>query len=307
MAYDTSCSAGREKAPKAAQRRGVAMAQRRRTAIAVVPILVIACALAAAAVIASAIGPAWFRSRYESEKAHLLRGAKPLAAPAPESGALPEPVRRYLEVTKAAQRPPLTFAILKQRGALRIAAGKPWMPFESEQVYTLDPPGFVWLAKARAAPLVSMLARDEFVAGKGNMLVTLLGALTMADARGPEMDLGAGLRYWGEIIAFPEALRSRELRWAALDARRARLAIEQGDLRMAAVVEFGGDGLPVAVHADRYRDASGTQVLTPWSGRMEEWKPVDGRLFPTRWESVWHLPEGDLSVVRMQILAVQTG
>jgi hypothetical protein len=279
-----------------------------RTAIAAVPIVVIACALVVAAVVAAAVGPIWFRSRYEVEKAHLLRSAKPLVAgPAQEPEALPAPVRRYLEVTRGAERPPLAFAIVEQRGALRTGAGKPWMPFDAEQVYTLDPPGFVWLAKARAAPLVSMLARDEFVAGKGNMLVTLLGALTMANARGPEMDLGAGLRYWGEIIAFPEALRSPALRWEALDARRARLAIEQGDLRMNAVVEFGPDGLPSAMHAERYRDASGTQVLTPWSGHMRNWKPVSGRLFPTGWESVWHLPEGDLSAVRMEILAVHTG
>jgi hypothetical protein len=216
-------------------------------------------------------------------------------------------VRRYLEVTGTAGRPPLTFAVLEQRGALRPAAGKPWMPFEAEQVYSFDPPGFVWRATARAAPLVQMLARDRFVGGKGNMLITLSGAITLADARGPEMDLGAGLRYWGEIVAFPEALRSPFLRWDGIDDTRARLSIEQGSLRMSAVVEFGPEGLPVAIHAERYRDVGGTQVLTPWSGHSREWKPVSGRLFPTHWESVWHLPEGDFSAVRMEVLSVHTG
>jgi uncharacterized protein DUF6544 len=266
------------------------------------------CALVVAGLAASALGSARFRRRYEKEKADLLRAAKPLAAAqGTEPDALPEPVRKYLDVTGAAARPPLTFALLKQRGTLRTAADKPWMPFEAEQVYSLDPPGFVWLARARAAPLVRMLARDEFVAGKGNMLVSLLGVFTMADARGPEMNLGAGLRYWGEVVAFPEAVRSPFLRWEAMDATRARLAIEQGDLRMRAVVEFGPEGLPVAVHADRWRDAAGGQVLTPWSGHSREWKPLGGRLFPTKWESVWHLPEGDLSVVRMEVLAIHGG
>jgi hypothetical protein len=75
------------------------------------------------------------------------------------------------------------------------------MPFEAEQVYSTEPPGFIWLAKARVAPPVHLMARDKFVDGKGNMLIRMLGLVTVADGRGPEMDQGAGLRYWSEVIA----------------------------------------------------------------------------------------------------------
>jgi uncharacterized protein DUF6544 len=76
---------------------------------------------------------------------------------------------------------------------------------------------------------------------------------------------------------------------------------------MSAVVEFDGGGFPVAVHADRYREVNGTPVLTPWSGHSRDWKVMEGRPFPTTWESVWHLPEGDFVAVRMQILSVHAG
>ena len=75
---------------------------------------------------------------------------------------------------------------------------------------------------------------------------------------------------------------------------------------MTAVIEFNDDGLPTAVHAERYRDVDGKQALTPWSGYIRDWKRVAERLFPTRWESVWHLPESDLTAVRIEILELRT-
>ena len=268
----------------------------------------IVAALVLALLVAAAVGSRRFGNRYEKEKADLIERASALPASAPAIAAaadLPLPVQKYLQVTRSLQKPGLKIAILMQRGTLRAAADKPWMPFQAEQVYSIDPPAFVWLANARFAPLVRLLARDKFVGGKGNMLITLLGLFVIADARGPQIDLGAGLRYWGEIVAFPEAIRSQYLRWEPVNEQRARLTIEQGSLKMSAVIEFNGDGFPIGVHTDRYRDVKGKPVLTRWSGYSRDWKLVDGRLFPTSWESVWHLTEGDFTAVRMEILAVQ--
>lgn len=260
--------------------------------------------------VASALAGRRFRERYETEKAALLqkaRSAPPPAGADSEVAHLPSPVRRYLEVTRAVGKPVPRFAVLQQRGGLRTAADKPWMPFESEQVYSLEPPGFVWFARAKLAPGVHMLARDKFVDMRGNMWVTLEGLVTLADGVGPEMDQGAALRFWGEVLAFPELVRSPYVRWEAMTDTQARVRIEQGGLKLEAVIEYDAQGLPVAMHAQRYRDVNGKAVLTPWTGHSREWRELDGRLFPTRWESVWHLPEGDFPAVRMEILHLQTG
>jgi hypothetical protein len=180
------------------------------------------------------------------------------------------------------------------------------MPFEAEQAYSFDPPGFVWRARADVAPLVHMMARDRFVDGRGNMRITVEGALTVADVVGPEIDQGAGLRHWGEVLAFPEVVLHPALRWEPIDERRARMTVRQGALEMSGVVEFDAEGHPSATHAQRFRDVNGTGVLTPWSGLSTGWKTIDGRLFPSHWESVWHLPEGDLVAVKMDVVAVST-
>lgn len=274
-------------------------------------VLVVAAVLALvlAAVAVSAAGTARFRERYRAEKEALLERAR--SAPArtgnPAAAAsLPAPVRRYLELTGAAGRPALRTAVLRQRGRIRAAADKPWMPFQSEQVYSTDPPGFVWLARAHATPLVHVMARDAFLDGRGHLLVRLLGVLTVADGRRPHVDQGAALRYWGEIVSFPEAVLDPRLRWEPIDDRHARL-VAHGAPEVSAVVEFDVAGLPAATHAERYRDVGGRGVLTPWSGHSLDWRVIDGRLFPSRWRSVWHLAEGDLDAVELEILGVETG
>lgn len=277
--------------------------------MALVVLVGVAAALVLALLVASAVGTRRFRDRYHAERADILRRANavPVSGFAAASAArLPPPVQRYLQATRSSVQAGLKVVVLKQRGSLRAAHDGPWMPFEAEQVYSMEPPGFVWLASARLAPFVHMLARDKFVDAEGHMLVSLLGLFSVADARGPEMDLGAGLRYWGEIMAFPEMVRSPHLQWEPLTEREARLTIRQDGLKMTAVIEFADNALPSAVHAERYRDVDGKQVLTPWSGYTRDWKHVAERLFPTKWESVWHLPEGDITAVRIEILELQT-
>jgi hypothetical protein len=151
-----------------------------------------------------------------------------------------------------------------------------------------------------------MWARDRFVDGLGNMLVRLLGVLTVADGKGPTIDQGAALRFWGEVISFPEMVLDSHLSWQPIDERHARLGIEHGELKLEATVDFDEQGFPSAVHADRYRDVGGTPVLTAWSGHSRDWKAFGGRMFPSRWESVWHLPEGDFSAVKIELLSVRT-
>jgi hypothetical protein len=244
------------------------------------------------------------RRTYEAEKAALLGRAKG-ATPAVSAAPPPGPVRKYLDATRGFANPALTSALLRQAGGLRVKPGGRLIPFESEQVYTLCPPGFVWFAKARLAPFISLLARDAFVDGKGNMVVALPGGIRVVDARGAQIDQGAALRYWGEIEAFPDAAAA--MRWEAVDNARARFTVEDDGLRIGALVEFDAGGFPFATHADRYRDVGGGKAeLTAWSGYFAEWKSLGGRAFPTRWESVWHLPGGDFPAVRMEILRVES-
>jgi heme exporter protein D len=266
-------------------------------------------ALVALLVLAGAIGSASMLRGFRCEREALVSRAREAghgtAVRAP-GGTLPAPVRRYLDVTGTGPGDRLVSAHLSQRGALRSGADRPWMPFAAEQVYAMEPPGFVWLARASLAPGVGILAQDRYVRNRGNMRIQALGFIRIADARGPEIDQGAGLRFWCEVLAFPEMTRSPHLHWEPIHERRARFTVADQAPALSAEVEFDAAGLPCATHSNRYRDVRGARVLTPWSGTFREWKQCDGRLFPVHWESVWHLERGDLIAVRIEVLSVRT-
>lgn len=228
----------------------------------------------------------------------------PLQIDAAAVAALPAPVRRYLETTGATDRAPLRVAVLKQRGMLFSAPDAPGMPFSAEQVYAARPAAFVWFARATMAKVLPLYVRDRYVEGTGEMLVKLLGTIAVVDESGPTMDQGAALRFWGEMLAFPEFVRDPRLAWTAVDDRQARLVVHDPPLRLEALVEFAEDGRLYAVHAERFRDVQGTGVLTPWSGYMRDWRRIGDREFPATWESVWHLESGDLLAVTMTITDV---
>ena len=67
----------------------------------------------------------------------------------------------------------------------------PWMPVESEQYFTLEDPGFVWWMDAQMMKVVPLCGRDKYVAGEGEMLITMAGVFKVANERGPKSDQGA--------------------------------------------------------------------------------------------------------------------
>jgi hypothetical protein len=145
------------------------------------------------------------RSEYRAQKAEPLHAASTPARG--DVAALPTPVKRFAETARARGEAPRS-VVLQQRGAIRAAQGKPWMTFASEQVYAMEPPGFLWLARAQAAPLVWIAAKDSFIHGAGNLHIRLFDLFKVANARGPEIDQAAALRFWSEALEFPEMVAS---------------------------------------------------------------------------------------------------
>src|SRR5512147_2121719 len=80
---------------------------------------------------------------------------------------LPEPVRKYLRAAGVVGRKNIRTAHVTQRGSMRRRARDQWMPFTAQQWFTTDPPAFVWDARFRMLPLVSISVTDKFVAGRG--------------------------------------------------------------------------------------------------------------------------------------------
>jgi hypothetical protein len=62
--------------------------------------------------------------------------------------------------------------------------GKGWLPFRAEQYFTTHPPGFLWKASFRMAPLVSVVGRDQYRAGEASMQMRALSLIPVANKTG---------------------------------------------------------------------------------------------------------------------------
>ena len=217
---------------------------------------------------------------------------------------LPEPLQRYLTQTGVIGRPRVSTVRLKQEGFFRTKPDQKWMPMRAVEYYSVDPPAFLWHGKIKMLPFLSIQARDQFDAGKGQMLIKAL-AFTLGDTRGPELDQGALVRYFNEMMWFPTAFLSGAIQWEAIDANSARGTIRIGETSASAVLHFTETGQFANFVADRYMATGGAFSLETWSTPIDEHAEMNGLRLPVSGEGVWHLSAGDFSYIRLRIAELE--
>ncbi len=188
---------------------------------------------------------------------------------------------------------------LRQRGEMRFAPDRPWMPFTAEQSFDGAGIDFRWAARVRMAPMVSARVVDAFENGAGSLVARVFGIIPVARARGPETDTGEALRGLAELPWRPMAFgQESSLNFEAVSGAR----FDNG--KTSALVDFDVDGegrvLSVSV-ASRPRVLGKLVVDTPWSGTFGEYREFNGMRVPTAAEVSWHLPEGPFTYWRGRV------
>ena len=229
----------------------------------------------------------------------LMRGASawPGRVSFQSLGSLPAPVERYFRTVLQEGQPHIRSALVTQAGEFRSKESPDpkagWRPFEATQIFTTEPPGFVWDARIRMAPLMSVRVRDAYVAGHASMHGALLGIVTVVDAADdPQLRTGALQRYLAESVWFPTALLPRDrLHWSPIDEAHARATLIDGETSATLEFEFGPNDEIVGCYTpDRPRAlsrASGHYVKLPWGGRYRRYDKRGGVRVPLEAEVYW--------------------
>ncbi len=229
-----------------------------------------------------------FGRRVAREENALLRSAATASLPVEPSG-LPAPVARYRSIAVSGHAP-IHALRMHHAGTFVTSPTAKASPIRGAQLFTADPPGFVWTGRIRMAPGLWVDARDMAIGGKGNMRVAIDDTIPIADAWGPSLDQAAALRLLAEMAWFPTALfDARYVTWAPIDESHARATLRFGSTEVSAVFEFGPDGLPRGARGERYDDKG---ELHPWGGFFRDYRSVSGVLAPFDCEVYWDLPSG---------------
>lgn len=216
---------------------------------------------------------------------------------------LPEPLRRYLALVIPDGQPGVRRVRFTQSGVFRTRE-KPeqWQPFRAVQHISTSPPGFVWDATVRMAPLLSVRVVDAYRHGSGMLNARLLAVFTVADASGPETDSGELMRYLAEAIWYPTALLPNErLRWQAVDQRSAIAVLRDSGREVSVKFCFDGEGLVSHCEAERFRIEKGRSRRLPWRAYCSRYEVRGGFRIPIEARVAWCLPEGELEYFRGRI------
>jgi hypothetical protein len=215
---------------------------------------------------------------------------------------LPAPVARYFAFALTPGQPVIRHARLRQRG--EFLTGGMWHPFSAVEHFGVLPPGFLWDATIRMAPLIVVRVRDSYLDGEGSMHGRLAAIVPVVRQGGtPEMAAASLQRYLAEAVWFPTALLpSAGVRWTAVDDSTARATLADGGTTASVDFHFGHHGEIVGVATERYRAVDDAQVLTLWVGRFREYDRVHRMQVPREGEVAWALPEGQLPYWRGRMI-----
>lgn len=214
---------------------------------------------------------------------------------------LPAPVQRWLHYSRAIGTDPPTTVRLRQQGDFDLGRG--WMPFSAEQYFTIDPPGFVWNASFRLAPMISVVGRDQYRAGTASMDMRILSLVPVAKKSGGGLNQGDLLRFLGEMQWFPGAATSRHITWEPIDAMSARATMRYGGVAASMTFTFDADGRLIEETAVRYNDARGRNET--WVNRNDSDGDFAGIRVPASGEARWEYATGPFPYIRWTITSLE--
>ena len=268
-------------------------------AIVVALVLLVAAGIAIVAV-------AWWRwnAAIESDIARVLTagGAAPIIDDA-KLASLPDPVRRYLVASGVVGKPIPRTVRLTQRGRIRGAPEDSWMNFEAVEVYSTDPPAFVWKASFPTRNLPIVLGRDTYLDGESSILMKMLSLFPIADEHGDAVREAGLMRYLNEMMWFPAAFLGDNVTWRDIDNRSAEVTLADSGMSVSAILFFDDQDRLVNFRAQRFNTA--TRTTETWETPIVAWADYGGVTLPSHGSAVWKLAGGDFAYIELDIVSAE--
>jgi len=180
-----------------------------------------------------------------------------------------------------------------------------WNHGTAEQYFTIQPPAFNWNIDTEMNSVLSVVGRDKFEDGRGEMVIKLLSLITVADSKNSEKVNQATLqRYLAEIVWFPSASLSQYIKWETIDDYSARATMDYKGTKGSGEFHFDENGNFEKFVAMRYQDPNDSEP-TPWVVTATKTEERNGIKIPTECEATWELEGGKWTWLRLRITDIQ--
>ncbi|WP_062062925.1 DUF6920 family protein [Aquimarina longa] len=176
-----------------------------------------------------------------------------------------------------------------------------WYNSTAEQYFTISPPSFSWNIKTEMNAILSVVGRDKFENGKGEMLIKLLSLIPISNARNSEKVNQATLqRFLAEIVWFPSASLNQHIKWESINDYSAKATMEYKGTKGSGEFYFDENGNFKKVVAMRYKDATDAEP-TKWTVIATKIEDRNGIKIPTECDANWYLEDGKWNWLKLKI------
>lgn len=180
-----------------------------------------------------------------------------------------------------------------------------WSQGTAEQYFTIYPPAFSWNIKTKTNSILSVVGRDKFTEGKGEMTIKLLSLVPVANVKNDEKVNQATLqRYLAEIAWFPSAALNQYIKWETIDDHSARACMEYNGTKGSGIFHFDESGNFEKFVAMRYKGSDDTDP-TKWTVTATKTEERNGIKIPTECEVSWDLQKGKWTWLKLKITDIQ--
>jgi hypothetical protein len=213
--------------------------------------------------------------------------------------ALPPPAQRYFRYAGVVGREVPAVVRLTQTGRIRGSADAAWMTFEASETYSTNPPAFIWQAFMPGRMTPAALGRDEYLDGRGSILMKLLALMPVADEHGDQLTEAGLMRYLNECMWFPAALLGPNMTIAAIDDASFEVVLAERDREAKAAFVVDEEGRLTNFRAIRYNTS--TRSDETWETPITAYRDYGGLRLPSAGAAVWKLAGGDLSYIELEV------
>ncbi|HEV7365263.1 MAG TPA: DUF6544 family protein [Gemmatimonadales bacterium] len=254
-------------------------------------------------------GPWSLRAEFDREIERGLGRATPapLLTDADLAG-LPAVVQRYIRLNGAVGQPRVRNFRARFHGQIRSGPDARWMSFTGEQYNFYDQPSRLFLMDASMFGL-PVQAFHRFVGPSATMRVKVASAVTMVDAKGPEMDAAETVTLFNDLCVFaPGVLVDRGIQWREIDRQTVSASYTNGSHTAHAVLSFNDRGELTNFVADgRGALSADGRSFTKmrWSTPLSDYRDFGSHRVMARGEGIWHPPAGDYAYLRFDLDAIE--
>jgi len=208
----------------------------------------------------------------------------------------PSPVQKFLRERGLIGKPLYKNGRCSFSGDFKMAVDQPWINVKTVQFNSFTEPLRIFIIRADVWGLFSMIGRDIYQNGRGNMSGKLMRLITIFDEKGEKFDIGELTTYLNDaFFLFPWVLIHQKdaLRWEELSDHHVRVYFTDKQMTVQADIQFDEQGrLANYVTDDRFLNRNPQEpheyIRTRWSTPVSAYQEIKGISIPTYGEAVWH-------------------